>query len=215
MRTKSLLLAAALLSFAGSSAMAAVYSVNTVGFVNVSFEAGKFKMVGNPLQTTDNTITALIKNPPEGTLFYKYGATGFSTAAYELGEWDKPALTLAPGEGGFLKTTGAYTLTFVGEVLQTPANLNIQLNPGFQIVSSIIPQSLVLSKPTADSTGPTLDFPASNGDLVYFYRNNSYEIHAYDLGEWDRTGGPIPAVGEAFWVKKVDSKTWARNFTVN
>lgn len=191
--------------------MAAVYSVNTVGFVNVPLEAGKFKMVGNPLQTTDNTITALIKNPPEGTLFYKYGASGFIISAYELGEWDKPTLTLAPGEGGFLKTTGAYTLTFVGEVLQTPTNLDIPLKPGFQIVSSIIPQSLILSAPS----GSTLNFPATDGDLIYFFRNGAYEIHNYDLGEWDKSPGPTPAVGEAFWVKKVDTKTWTRTFTVN
>jgi hypothetical protein len=81
-----------------------------------------------------------------------------------------------------------------------PKNLSIQ--------SSEVPQS---GKVVTD-----LGFPATDGDTIYIYDNAAaaYVIHALDLGEWSG-GEPVPKVGESFFVRKVDTKAWARTFSVN
>jgi hypothetical protein len=76
MRTKTLLLTAAL-SAAGvatSMAQGAVYSVNAVGYVNTPLVAG-FNLVSNPLNNTaanGNTIESLFAGVPDGTQVYKF-----------------------------------------------------------------------------------------------------------------------------------------------
>jgi len=210
MRTKSLLLAAALLGIAGASAMAQVYSVNAVGFVNVTLPANKFKLVANPLNSSDNKLSNLFKNVPNGTAFYKFGTGGYEIAGFNNG-WDLD-LPLNPGEGGWIKVPAGsdVVVTFVGEVPQSTAGpLVMELRQGFQIISSIVPQKLPLTGAAPDG----MDFPAANGDTVYFFRNNAYEICSYFGTSWDTV--PVPEVGEAFWVRKAGPATWSRTFTVN
>src|SRR5439155_26780565 len=56
MRTKTLLLPAALSAAGLASATAQVYSVNAVGYVNVSVPAHKLAILGVPLNGTNNQM---------------------------------------------------------------------------------------------------------------------------------------------------------------
>jgi hypothetical protein len=114
-------------------------------------------------------------------------------------------MTLNPGEGAFIFNPGdAFDALFVGEVMQGSA-LTTPLVQGFQIVSSIVPQSAELDT--------VLGFPVAEGDVVYQFNNatGTYSITAFEFGEW---APPVPAVGEAFFVNKVAAVDWVRNFTV-
>ena len=62
MRTKTLILAAALTAagLASSLAQSNVYSLNVVGYVNKTLTGGSlFSVVNNPLNTTNNTLAGI------------------------------------------------------------------------------------------------------------------------------------------------------------
>ena len=72
MRTKTLLLTAALTAAGALTSMAQVYSVNIVGYINLSIPRG-FSMIANQLNATpDNTLETLMPTMPEGTIIYKF-----------------------------------------------------------------------------------------------------------------------------------------------
>lgn len=211
MRTKTLLLTAALAA-AGLNTAAAqngdgdVFSVNAVGFVNVELPQG-FEMIANPLDAEDNTVGALLSDVPDGTIVYKFDAESgtFSVNSKLFGSWDNPDETLEPGDGAFVNSPEATSVTFVGEVPQ--GTLENEIPAGFSIQSSMVPQSGQLDT--------DLGFPAADGDIVYRWdnSNSSYSLHSFVFGGWDTP--PEPAVGEAFFVNKVDATTWTREFSVS
>lgn len=212
MRTKTLLLTAALGIVGVAAAVAQpVYSVNAVGFVNLSIPPG-FSLIANPLNAPTNTLGALIPNAPAGAQFYKFTpGTGYSTFTFDDidNAWTPNGnVSLAPGEGGFFKnpTSSAVTVTFVGEVMQ--GTLNNPLPQGFSIKSSMVPQ-------TADVN--TLGLPGRAGDQLYKFRNvGGYQTFTFDDIDNNWTPSvPVINVGESFFIKKAQAQTWTRTFTVN
>jgi len=209
MRTKALLLAAALTAAGiASYAQSNVYSINVVGYVNVTVPANGFGLIANPLNSTNNTIGSLMPNVPADTVFYKYNG-GYSTYIMDNLDlvWSPDGnATLNPGEGGFIKNvTGTpLTITFVGEVLQ--GSLTNALPTGFAIRSSKVPQSGLITT--------TLGFPAQADDVVYTY-NGGYTTYIFDNLDlvWSPSE-PTINVGQAFFSKKVAGENWVRNFTV-
>lgn len=209
MRTKTLLVTAALSAVGLSTTMAQqVFSVNAVGFVNVSLPKG-LSLIANPLKAASNTVKDLFATVPDGTTIYKYDGAAFSINTLDLGDWSDPAQTLLPGEGAFVRNSGSpITVTFVGEVMQGSLSNPIDGPNKLSIKSSQVPQA---GKLVAD-----LGFPAVDGDTVYQYNNaaGAYDIHTLDLGDWSG-GEPVIAVGEAFFVRKADKSDWKRTFSVN
>jgi len=218
MRTKTLLLTAALTAAGVATSMAqAVYSVNMVGYINASVPVG-FTMLANQLNASpDNKVTTLLAAPPEGTQVYKFNPAtgGYIFIQYIDGAWegDDLDMTLSPGEGVFLSAVSAFTATFVGEVA---LNSSVSVGGGFSVVSSALPQSLPLSG--APPAG--LAFPVGEGDQVYQYNpaTGGYTFNQYIDGAWEGDGGgaaPVPAISEAFFVNNAGAtKSWARVFTV-
>src|SRR5882724_11613488 len=126
MRTKTLLLTAALTAAGALTSTAQVYSVNMVGYINLTIQPKKFALVANQLNNTvngvtDNSIGALIPNPPNGTLLEKWDTTtknfSIQTAFHSgAGGWGDPTITLVPANGDvaliYNAGTTAFTLTF-------------------------------------------------------------------------------------------------------
>jgi hypothetical protein len=214
MRTKTLLFAAALgLATVATSMAQAVYSVNAVGFVNRSVPPG-FSIIANPLKNGDNSLGTLFPVVPTGTTIYKFVDGAYKSYFFVRGAWNDPTVKLEPGEGAFIKntTTEAFNVTFVGEV-PTGENMSINLPAGYSLVASHVPQALVLKSP--EGTTADLNFPAVNGDTIYFFRNGAYQSHPFIRGGWTTESGPVPEVGEGFFVKKGAATTWTRSFSVN
>jgi hypothetical protein len=218
MRTKTLLLTAALCAAGAATSMAQVYSVNMVGYINQSIPAG-FSMIANQLNASpDNKVTTLLPAPPNGTSVFKFNKAsgGFDQLDY-FGGWegDNLDLTLGPGEGAFIRAPSAFTTTFVGEVALSST---IQLEQGFQIISSALPQSLPLTAPTAGAAN--LEFPVVNGDEVFQYDpvGGGFRVNSY-FGGWegDNEGvPPTPAIGESFFFRRAAASgpNWSRTFAV-
>jgi hypothetical protein len=219
MRTKVLLLSAVLAALGVASSQAQVYSVNAVGYVNVTIDAttgrpnGAFAMITNPLdQGAGNyAVSSLIPAPPEGTVIFKYINGAYEPAnVFELGEWGNANQTIEPGQGVFIKvpTGQSLTITFVGEVRQGAAS-NKALVAGFNMVGSLVPQTGAL-------TG-VLEYPADEGDVVYKYSaaNQAYDpVYVFELGEWGPSD-PVVDVGGAVFIKPAAARAWDRNFSVN
>ena len=196
MRTKALLLTAAVFAAGLVGASAQVYSANVVGYVNVPIKAG-FNLIANPLNTTNNTLDNLFPNAGFGDQIFKYNGSTFDISTY-IGFWS-PGNTLNPGEGVFYNNGGvSNSVTFVGEVLT--GNLTNNIPSGFSIRSSQVPQSDTLEN---------MGFPAGFGDQVFFYRNGGYVPSTY-IGFFSPTAQP--AVGEAFWVNSGTGGSWTRTF---
>jgi len=215
MRTKALLLTAALSAAGVATSMAqAVYSVNAVGYVNTVVKPG-FNLISNPLTATDNSIANLFKGSPVDTAVYKYiPGTGFAIAQYDgdvlaFLPASAAALTVVPGEGVFVKNPTAtdFTITFVGEVSQ--GSLSHATPKGLSIQSSEVPQS---------GTAADLGLVGAADDTVYQYdtTTHGYKISSFDGDTlaWAPALGTLK-VGEAFFLKKAAAGTWTRTFSVN
>ena len=217
MRTKVLLCAAALAASLASSMAQNVYSLNVVGYYNVTIPANGFYMIANQLNTTNNTLDSLLPSVADGSSFYKYSG-GYTYIGYDasLPGWTVNGITLNPGEAGLFRDAGGGTgqvLTFVGEVLQnTSPGLVNTLPIGNSIRASMVPQQ-------GTATGD-LGIPGEDGDSIYIY-SGGYAYYGFDasLPGWTSAdpAGPILAVGQGFFYKKLAggvSTSWVRSFTV-
>jgi hypothetical protein len=221
MRTKALILTAALCAAGLTTATAqqTVYSVNAVGYVNLTVKPG-FQMIANPLMAEDNTVEALLTSAvPDGTIIYKFDAGSgtfqinqFIATAPGQGIWTISGMELMPGEGAFIYNPGdAITITFVGDVPQGDLSQDIPM--GLSIQASQVPQAGALD---AD-----LGYPAQDGDIVYQFNEDA---QTYDINQVIDAGGTIiwtlgqpPSldVGESVFVSKQQAATWSRSFSVN
>jgi hypothetical protein len=211
MRTKTLLLTAAIaVASIGASVAQTVYSVNAVGYVNLSLQ-GAFTMIANPLNQTNNLLSTVLPAPPDGTQILKWdnATQNFQeTSQFFDGLGWIPDNSLSPGEGAFVSLPAPATLTFVGEVPQGVLSNNIPIN--FSIVSMQTPQSIDLT---------TAGFPAVDGDQILFWDNATQNfketIQYFDGLGWLPDPNPTPAVGESFFVSKTVASAWVRTFSVN
>jgi hypothetical protein len=226
MRTKALLLAAAFAAAGVATSVAQVYSVNAVGYVNVSLVPG-FNLVSNPLDAGagNNTVAKLLNNiqggvPPQTKAFVFDVATGqFATPASFFGApinaWSPTAsanLEIAPGNGLFVfnPTANPLTLTFVGQVMQ--GNLSNPLPQGFSIKANQVPQA---AKPDAVGLVGTAGdkiFRFNKATQAYFTPSSFFGA---PINAWS-PATPTIDVGEAFFMFRATSAgTWSRSFSVN
>lgn len=225
--------------------MAQVYSVNAVGYVNVSVPANRQAILNNPLNNSNNNVNVVAPLPNNagyaGSAIFRYDSTNNPPVFRDPIEWfddfgwfsatdDNP--TLAPGEGFYFRNAHASqpaNLTFVGEV---PQGHLVNLIPGNNRLAfrgSQTPRALPIGDTTINAAG-TLQFPADNGDAVFFY-NYTKTPPGFDdpfeyfdgYGWFAATGdqgpaGPLIGVAVGFAVRKgvgVPNRDWVQDFSVN
>ena len=214
MRTKALILSAAVSLAAVVSAMAQttnVYSVNAVGYVTISLTNG-YNLIANPLNATSNNLNTVLTNVADSATFIKWlpGSQGFKSASsFFAGFGWVPDDSWKPGEAGFLFSPDNRTMTFVGEVPQ--GTFTNSLGVGYSMVSSVIPQSGAL-------TNADFNFPAGDSDTFLSW---NAAARGYDSATtyfagfgWSPTT-PNLQVGQGFFVFKSVSTNWVRTFSAN
>lgn len=212
MRTKTVLLTAALgaVSIATSVAQT-VYSVNAVGYVNVTVPAGQFALLANPLNQGDNKVATILPDVPVNTVVYVYDAatSAFSAATKRATGWTGggASAVLAPGQGFFVKNAGTtdMTITFVGEVPQ--GDLKADFGAGFNLLGSLVPQS--------GKVETELKLPAQVNDKVYLYGAAGYTTITKRATGWTPGGEPTVGVAQGFWLNAGAKGSWTRSFNVN
>jgi hypothetical protein len=223
--------------------MAQVYSVNAVGYVNVSVPAGKQAILNNPLIGTNNNVNTIMPLPNNAgyaaSALFRYDSLANPPVFKDPIEWfddfgwfsasdDNP--TLAPGEGFYFRNanTVAANLTFVGEV---PQGHLVNVIPGSSRLAfrgSQTPRALPLGDTTINAAG-TLQFPAEAGDAVFFFNVTTARFddpfeYFQDYGWFAATGdqgpaGPVINVATGFVVRSLNAqlsgKNWIQDFSVN
>jgi hypothetical protein len=211
MRTKALLLTAAVLS-AGLAASVAqsVYSVNAVGYVNLNLPAN-FSLIANPLNGTNNNLSTVLPVVPDQSQVLTWDAANqrFNDASVYFGGFGwVPDGSLAPGQGAFLFLPSATTVTFVGEVPQGNLTNNIPAN--FGLLSHMVPQAIGLD---------AANLPAQDQDQVLFWdrANQRFEdAFVYFGGFGWVPSDPVPDVAEGFFYFNAGTaRSWGRTFNVN
>jgi hypothetical protein len=214
MRTKTLLLTAALTAAGVAASMAQVYSVNVVGYVNITVPAGKLAILCNPLDDKNgnklNNLLALA-DTADGARIFRFDAdkqTYRNTIQFYPSDPGPPALpaiwdsfddhdpAIQPGEGFWIKAPAAHDLniTWVGEVMQGALPpVSIKGGGHLTLVGSQVPQQNYLGDP---SQAGTMNFAAADSDVVYVwdmvnqkYMNSSIWFPADNSDP----GNPLPA----------------------
>jgi len=244
MRTKTLLLTAALSAAGLASATAQVYSVNAVGYVNVSVPAHKLAILGVPLNGTNNQMNTTMPLAPgvDGPYVFRWDP---ATSGYRgpvqwvdaFGWYDPDAPdpsispTINPGEAFWFQNTtpNAVAITYVGEVPQGNLSIDIPGRPKLALRSSQVPQAAPLgdTDPTLSNKAGSLEFPAADGDYVFiwdvptqtylqpFQYVATYGWYSGNVPEPGPQGPVIPVAG-GFWIQKAAAgQNWTRTFSVN
>jgi len=223
MRTKTTVLTAAVLAAGALSSMAQnnVYSLNVVGYINLTIPTGYSLLANQLVASPDNKIANVLGtnfetgmqvlkwnpatqgfNQPDG--FYDAFDTG------TVGEWldnnfNPSTTTISPGEAFFLLNPHATTnITLVGQVTQGTTALPVA--NGYSFLSVVAPLAVDLS-----TNGP-LALPAGTNEGLQFFTfsSGSYSqpksyytpFDTGSVGEWlDNNFNPTtvtPAVGQGF-----------------
>jgi len=211
MRTKTLLLSAAV-GVAGLVAASAqtVYSVNSVGYVNVDLVTG-FNMIGNPLDAGTDDLNDILPTVPDGSIMFFFRNGGWTeTAEYfaGVGWFADPLPTWPAGEAVVVQVPSAATVTFVGEVRQ--GDLSTPLSAGLSLVSSQVPQAATLDD---------LGLPGTEGDVVFTWDAvaQAYGDSAEYFGGvgWFSSNPITVGVAEGFVLSAQNAGSWDRSFSVN
>ena len=229
MRTK-LLLGAAVLAAGALSAMADnVYSLNVVGYVNVStVGGGNYNYIANPLNNSaGNWITNLFPSSvaQDGDQVVKWDPViqDFSTnyvATYRglSQSWDSN-FQLNPGEAVFYLNAGNNaTVTFVGEVQQGTYTEPVGIVGGgsFNAVASSAPIGGIF-------TNSIVGITPQDGDQAYIWNadpnvqdwDGNYATYRALSASWDNlTVTNPPGYGIFYLGAGNDQPTWTRTFTV-
>lgn len=233
MRTKALLCAAAVVAAGAVTSMAQnVYSLNVVGYVNVTVPAG-FNVYVNPLSNGQtNGANEIFSALPNGTTILTWNGSSYVASYYDasLGispnNWYQadgvtPSVppSLPPGLGFFMNPGSAFTATFVGSVVPAPGTTNNMAVPaGFQLVGSVLPVSGAV-------TNSSFNLPLNNGMTVLTWNGSAYTAFYYDasLGispnNWylsdGVTPGPVPSinVGQGFFWNPAGNTTWIQTLS--
>jgi hypothetical protein len=232
-----MILSGVITALASASLMAQVYSLNAVGYINVTIPPG-FSIIADQLYATNQSTpqfisplldTQLLDGNHIGVTFFKFNPAGGGT--YTIVNvtptgWGAPSgipatsISLNPGEGCYIyNPLPTFTLTFVGQVPQGTTLTNT-LQPGFNMVSSIVPQQAAID--TVLGLTPTI------GDTIFLY---NVSASSYDIMNWTPTGwqtvvgpeptgtAPSPAVGAGFFyyanIANGTTEVWNRSFQVN
>jgi len=211
MRTTKALLCLAALTAAGvatSMAQSNVYSLNVVGYYNVTCPAGKYTLTGNQLVQTNSQVQTLFATVPDGTAIIQWTGTAFAPDTYSGGAWDDGTESVVAGQGFFIKNNGAtgFTNTFVGEVNQNTNTLTFLANK-YKLVSLWTPQ--------AGRLQTDFGYPAGNNDVILKWTGAAYASYLNDptIPGWD-PDEPSVVVGDGFFVLPTGARTWTRSFTV-
>jgi hypothetical protein len=225
MRTKALLLTAALgIASVATSMAQAVYSVNVVGYVNLTLAPG-FNLVANQLTATpNNRLDTVLPAAALESQVLKFGNNTYSsdisdgTSWLDAGTGDPSTTTVSPGEGFFFFNPGAapVTSTLVGEV-RTGNGLTVSLPAGFSLDSSIVPQDISLT--AANGFPQVLEMQY----LTFNSATQNYNTALINDGTgWldSLTGDPAdarPLVGQGFFIFNpgATALNWTRDFNPN
>jgi hypothetical protein len=234
MRTKALLLSAALVAAGVASSMAQsnVYSLNIVGYVNIPVVGGNSYLLANPLDdgagdNINSVFSSLNANAFtfDGSSLFTYNQTsGYVEDDYNAsnptnGSWAPGTSVLTPGKAFWFVPAGNGTVTFTGSVVLSNT---IVLPVGTSLDSSAYPASTNLVGLGMNWLANANGFN-NDGDALFRYNTSTGKFSEYDFnagsgwaGPTGDSNGPVLNVAEGFFYSNANNpSTWTQSFTVN
>jgi hypothetical protein len=194
-----------------------------VGYINLTLNPG-FNLVANQLVASpNNKLDTVLPGVPAESQVQKFIGTGFNVDIYDGAAWldnatgNPSATTVSPGEGFmFFNPGGApITSTLVGEV-RTGNGLTVPVVPGFNFLSSIVPQEISLTAANGFAQVSEMQYQTLKAD------GSGFDILINDGAGWldNSTGNPAdarPRVGQGFVIFNPDAvnHNWVRDFNPN
>jgi len=229
MRTKILLGAVAMAASMACSMAQNVYSVNVVGYVNVTLPSYQFMCIANPLDATmggtvagGNNITNLFQNMNDGTFIniwdpnlndYEAGIPTFVSGVGWSAEY-----TMAPGKAVMIYNAGdPFPMTFVGNVVQGSQYPNYAVGTLGSFQFSQVGSPVPIGGNITNSLDRVGMVPA-DGDFVQTWDSGLNDWSAsttYVSGAgWAPADTAIAPAQGFFYYRSSDAFAWTSNFTV-
>jgi len=197
-----------------------VYSLNVVGYVNLTLTNG-FNLVANPLDAgASNTVQGILSTnlPASSTIFIFNPADGQFDTSLSFNKnkiWSGDA-PWVPGQGIFIQIAPAavtpVTITAVGQITAgSYTNHQVSTTGGFSLVGSTIPVSGPL-----DGTGTNaVNFTPIKGDTVFLFDNpiNNYDSFTFTKQLIWSPSDPNISVGQGFFLFTTQTN-WVQSFSV-
>jgi hypothetical protein len=212
--------------------MAQVYSVNAVGYVNVTLKKG-YNLVANPLSVGANKLSDIFpatSNLPDDSTVVIWDAAAGTIGGFEantpiffqgVGWIPDGEAVLPPGKAFYLQIAATapnpeYTVTFVGEVMQGSLSNPVAVGNRYSALASQVPQAGKVTTDlglagAADDTIFVWD-KATGGfaSKTYLFIEGSGWFDGADFAE------PVIGVGDGFFLQRAAGPTaWTRTFSVN
>jgi len=206
-----------------------VYSVNVVGYINVTLQPG-YNLVSSPLQASNNSVNTVLANispvDPANSLLFTWGGVSYNQGQIAGGDgfWYDPntgnpsTQVVPPGASFFIQngSGGNLTMTLTGSVVQ--GTNGYVVSKGYTFLGDPAPIS-------GDIV--TNGFPVTDNALLYTWNPVSQQYNQALLGGGPpspgffdpNTGNPVvvaPAVGQGFiyFSPLTNNTTWTRSFIV-
>ena len=217
MRIKVLLGLAALAVGLSTSMAQNVYSLNVVGYINITVGAG-YTLCANQLNNGTNGINQVLANAPDNAIVLTFKNNDYNSDLAVGGAWfdantaAPSTTTLGPGKGFFYNAPAAGTITLVGEVPQ--GQTSIPLPAGYSMIGTYTPQALELSAANG--------FPMTENTL-YLRFDTTLHDYVTDIivgGAWFDANTAaavtvIPPIGSGYFINNAGAATtWNYSFTV-
>ena len=218
MRTKALLSLAALAVGLSTSVAQNVYSLNVVGYVNVSLQANQLSFLSLPLADVNGnyniTNTIVLDSSQTFANLFAWAGTAWNTAvpSWTGTAWDTP-MVISNGTGFFIQSVTNSTLTFVGQVPQGAIQYSVPV--GLSTLANQIPVST--NFPGA-AVGGLFDNIFTWDQVNQQWAN---AVWSYNGSAWDNgvagasPNGPLLNPGDAVFYQNANSTlNFTQNFTV-
>ena len=160
MRTKALLGLAALAVGLSTSVAQNVYSLNVVGYVNVSLQANKLSFLSLPMAPVDGnfniTNTIALDDSQDGAVLFAWAGTGWNPTApsWIAGLGWLPDMVISNGGAFFISSKANSTVTFVGQVPQGAISYSIPA--GLSTLANQVPVSTNFPGATVGNDGDVM-----------------------------------------------------------
>jgi hypothetical protein len=203
MRTKTLILAAAALAagLASSVAQSNVYSINIVGYYNVTLPANTKVLCANQLDDGTNQANDLLGGLANGSSVQYWNGSAFVASSKSAGAYaGNPSLP--PGSGFFVTSKALYTNTFIGTA---PMSNSLAMTANVKVlVGSRIPFSGNANDPIGSNSLNLASLP--NGSAIQYWNGTSFVASSKAAGAF--AGNPAIAVGQGFFLTDKTTSAW-------
>jgi hypothetical protein len=210
-----------------------LHSPNAVGYYKITLYGGRFHLIANQLNRGDNNINRIFPatSPlPDGVSLLTWDPAGqtfspadtfFAGYGWVDANLEYSQTTLSSGGGAFLEMPPGPTIqiTLMGEVPQ--GILSLDLVPGFQFVSNLIPAAEAIGVWACDGDSLLYWDPLKPGTEKGGYIPDGAIAFMEGMG-WIGPGfqvvEPIAGIGEAVLYQRspgCGNATWVREFHID